>query len=205
MKGLRIYIEGGGDGKNQKQALRLGFQAFLEPLRKMARARGLHWNVILCGGRSSTFDDYRIALRQHADSVNLLLVDAEAPVSRSPWEHLRGRDNWTRPDSASGDQCHLMVQVVEAWLIADPDGLANYYGQGFNRNALPGNPNVEEVGKPGIESGLQRATAQTQKGPYRKIRHCADLLSVVSVEKVRARAAYCQRLFFTVETMIARR
>lgn len=203
MKGLRIYIEGGGDVRSQKQTLRLGFQAFLKPLRDLARARGLRWDLILCGGRSATFDDYQIALRQHADSVNLLLVDAEAPVSRPPWEHLRGRDNWTRPDSASDDQCHLMVQLVEAWLIADPDGLANYYGPDFNGNALPVNPNVEAVAKADIESGLQRATAHTQKGPYRKIRHCADLLAKLPVGKVRARARHCERLFATVETMIA--
>jgi hypothetical protein len=168
----------------------------------MARARGLHWNVILCGGRSSTFDDYQIALRQHTDSVNLLLVDAETPVSRPPWEHLRGRDNWTRPDSASDDQCHLMVQVVEAWLIADPDALAGYYGHRFNRNALPANPNVEEASKTDVISGLEGATGKTQKGTYRKIRHCADLLALLSVETVRARARHCERFFATVETMI---
>lgn len=202
MTGLRIYIEGGGDRENQKQELRMGFQSFLKPLRDLARQRRLTWDVILCGGRESAFDAYRIAIRQHADSVNILLVDSEAPVSAPPWEHLRSRDGWAKPDSVGDQNCHLMVQVVEAWLVADPDAMARYYGQRFNRNTLPLNPNVEEVGKADLESGLQRATAHTQKGRYRKIRHCADLLALLSVETARARARHCERFFATVETMI---
>jgi Domain of unknown function (DUF4276) len=201
MRGLRIYIEGGGDGKRQKAVLRRGFQQFLVSLRNAARARHFHWDVILCGGRQAAFDDYRTALQSHSDSVNILLVDAEASVAGGPWQHLDARDGWKDP--GVGDRCcHLMVQTVEAWLIADPDALHNYYGHDFLSNSLPATKDVEAIPKSTLVPSLQAASRQTQKGEYAKIRHCADLLAKIAPEKVRSRARHCDRLFREVTRLI---
>ena len=201
MSGLRIYIEGGGDGRRQKRALRTGFQVFLGSLRDAARARRVRWDVILCGGRQAAFEDYCTAFRTHPDSVNILLVDAESSVENTPWRHLDARDGWKDP--GVGDACcHLMVQTVEAWLIADPDVLEDYYGRDFLRGSLPRTADVEAIPKSDLLRSLEAASRPTQKGKYAKLRHCADLLARVSPDKVRNRARHCDRLFSEVKERI---
>ena len=201
MKGIRIYIEGGGEGKRQKGTLRTGFQVFLKPLRDAARAQRLNLDVVMCGGRQTAYRDYLIALRHHTDSLNVLLVDAEGPVADSPWRHLAAGDGWDDP-GVGDDCCHLMVQMVEAWLIADPDALEQYYGQGFRRSALPSQQDVEAISKQDLLRALEHASAHTSKQRYRKIQDCSALLARVSVAKVRHRAAHCERLFDTLERML---
>lgn len=200
MNAVRIYIEGGGDRGRQKAVLRKGFQAFLSLLHDAARERRGRLDVILCGGREATFKDYCTALRTHPDSVNILLVDAEGGVASTPWRHLDGR-GWKDP--GVGDRCcHLMVQTVEAWLIADPDALKDYYGRDFLRSSLPRTKDVEAIPKNDLLRSIEAATRPTQKGQYAKIRHCADLLARVSPDKVRKRARHCDRLFREVTQWI---
>ena len=95
-----------------------------------------------------------------------------------------------------------MVQTVEAWLVADPETLANYYGQGFQRTALPKHKDVEAVPKEQLYQSLERATAKTQKKQYAKIRHCADLLGRLNRDRVRQRAPHCDLLFRTLEAQL---
>jgi len=98
----------------------------------------------------------------------------------------------------SDEQCHLMVQAMESWFVADPDKLRQYYGQGFNQNALPGNPIVEEIDRHRLEAALRDAIRNlhnTRKRRYDKIEHARDLLQSVDVAKVRLAAPHCDRLF----------
>lgn len=171
MTGLRIYIEGGGDSRHQKRPLRVAFGRFLKPLRDLARERQMSWELILCGSRHNTYEDYLTALRVHRDSINFLLVDAEGPVDQAPWRHLLDLDGWDKPPSVDDVHCHLMAQAVEAWLIADPEALADYYGQGFRRQALPRHQDVEAIPKDDLLTTLERAS-----------QHCERLFS--TVEKI---------------------
>jgi hypothetical protein len=98
--------------------------------------------------------------------------------------------------------CHLMVQVVEAWLIADAECLASYYGQGFQVSALPGNPDVEVIEKQLVFKALDRATRETKKKKYHKIVHCSELLARLDPNRVRTRARHCDRLFRTLDELI---
>jgi hypothetical protein len=88
-----------------------------------------------------------------------------------------------------------MVQIMEAWLIADREVLRRFYGQGFNANPIPNNPNVEDIPKQTISSALKAATRNTTKGEYHKIRHGPKILEHLNVDKVRERAVHCNRLF----------
>lgn len=198
---IRIYIEGGGDRSDTRAAIRAGFSEFLDPLCQLARKRKLKWFVTACGSRNNAFDNFKRAREAHPDAFLVLLVDSEAPVVGGPWGHLQRRDGWDSGD-LHDHHCHLMVQTVEAWLLADPDALANYYGQGFLRNALPGNPDVEAIPKDQLAKKLEQATAKTQKGSYHKIHHCADLLGRLSRDRVRQRARHCDLLFRTLEARI---
>lgn len=198
--GIRIYIEGGGDSRDQKASLRQGFSAFFATVKDKARGNCMHWDIVVAGSRRRCFDAFRKALEDHPDAFNILLVDAECPVSREPQEHLRNRDGWTI--EAQEGAWHLMVQMMEAWFVADPDALAGYYGQAFLDSAIPRSTNVEQIDKAPLESALDAATRHTQKGSYKKIKHGADLLALINPAVVRRKAPHCERLFRRLESVI---
>jgi len=198
---IRIYVEGGGRGSDSRAVVRAGFSGFLDSLRTMARERGVRWEVIACGPRHVAFDKFKASLAIHPYACNILLVDSEAAVSHHPWDHLRSRDGWESGE-ATAEQCHLIVQMVEAWLVADPETLAGYYGSGFRASAIPTREDVESIGKKTVLSSLERATQKTRKGRYHKIEHCPDLLMLIRPEVVRRRAKHCDRLFVTLERLI---
>lgn len=200
---IRIYVEGGGDGRSGKDKLQRGMSQFLNSIRTMARERRIHFHVIACGSRNSAFDDFRIALRAHPDAINILLVDAEGPVRyTNPWEHLRQRDSsWILPELPH-TYCHLMTQTMEAWVIADINALQSYYGQGFKANPIPRNPDVETIAKERLERALKDATRNTSKGEYHKIRHGPDILAQADYTVVCERASHCRRLFETLQSLI---
>ncbi|GBE93127.1 DUF4276 family protein [Nostoc cycadae] len=203
VKEVRIYVEGGGDGKNTKALIRQGFSQFLNPLVELARSQKIKWNIIICGSRNNAFQDFKNALKNHPEAFNVLLVDAEAPVKvESPWQHLKLRDNWNKPSEVDDSQCHLMVQAVEAWFIADIETLKKFYGQGFKENAISKNPNVETIAKDNLEPSLKAATSQTTKGEYHKINHASKLLELLDVATVRQASPYCDRLFTTLQGKI---
>ena len=193
---IRVYVEGGGDGKETKRAMRRGFSQFLGELREAAQQQRVRWSIIACGSRNATFDGFETATRDHPEAFNILLVDAEQPVECEPLEHLRRRDQ--KRVRAKAEECHLMVQIMEAWLVADRAGLGEFYGQGFLDSAIPPRDDVESIPKRDLLQALMRATHQTQKGDYHKIWHAAELLGHVDPGIVRSKAPHCRRLFQTV-------
>jgi hypothetical protein len=50
---IRIYIEGGGDKKDTKKAIRIGFSEFLKDLRWRAQKKRIRWQIIVCGSRQN--------------------------------------------------------------------------------------------------------------------------------------------------------
>ncbi|WP_413175736.1 DUF4276 family protein [Anabaena azotica] len=199
VKEIRIYIEGGGDSKNTKKLIKEGFAGFLKPIADIARNQKIKWDIIICGTRNNAFRDFKNALKSHPDAFNILLVDAEAPVKiNSPWEHLKLRDNWDKPAGVDDNNCHLMVQTMEAWFIADIATLKKFYGQGFKENAVPKNANVEIIAKDNLERILKTATGSTTKGEYHKIKHAYKLLELLDVDQVCQASPYCDRLFTTL-------
>jgi len=190
---VRIYIEGGGDSKDTKAFLRQGFSVFLSSLVSIARSKHIRWQLVTCGPRNAAFDAFNTSVRQNPQAFNVLLVDAEAEVRATPWDHLRARDQWN--PGLSDDHCYLMTQAMEAWLIADIGALVNFYGAGFNRNSLPGALDVEQIPKPQLEPSLKAATRNTQKGEYKKIHHASRLLAIIDPAIVRRASTHCGRLF----------
>jgi hypothetical protein len=158
--------------------------------------------LIVCGGRNAAFKAFQGALEQHAGAFNVLLVDSEGAVSAPPWVHLRSQGGWQAP-GVPDDHCHLMVQMTEAWLVADPEALGSFFGRGFHRKALP-RRNVEDVSGKELLQALERATRESAKGKYHKIRHGPELLRRISAEKVRSRAKHCDRLFQELEARLGR-
>ena len=179
---------------------------FLADLKNAVRANRQRWRLVPCGGRRNAYDTFQNA-RDHAEDGEtvVLLVDSEAAVTAdTPNEHLRTRrgDGWDLA-GVSEDHVHMMVQTVETWIVADPDALTAYYGQGFQANALPARRDLEDEGKAAVTRALERATGRTQKGAYHKIRHAGDLLAVIDPATVRQRCGHCERLFAVLGRAVA--
>ena len=195
---VKVYVEGGGDGRELRARCRRGFRSFFE----MTDLAGRMPRVIACGGRQSAYGKFREAhASRNAREFNVLLVDSEGPVAEGsgPWLHLKNRDGWRKPDKATDENAHLMIQCMEAWFLADKDRLAEFFGRGFNRNALPGNQNIEEVAKADVLNGLRYATRKCQpKGEYGKGRHSFEILSNIDPSKVQAASPHAERLIDTL-------
>ena len=175
-------------------------EVFLRGLREQARARGMYWKLVPCGGRDEAFRAWSSPKPDARFPIRVLLVDAETPVSGGFAHHLATGDGW--PVSvADEDRIHLMVQVMETWIVADPSALACYYGDGFRAQDLPSGKPLEDVLKYDIKHALRRATENTQRGRYQKIRH-ADLLAKLDPDRVRGRCRACERVFTLVGGLI---
>ena len=172
---IKLYVEGGGDSKDLKTRCRRGFRKFIES----AGLEGRMPRIVACGGRDNAYDSFKTACENGA-VVPMLLVDAEGPVGTSdPWQHLFDRDGWSRPDGASCDHCHLMVQLMESWFLADRSALVSFYGPDFRETALPQNPSVEKIRKEDVLRGLKGATRRSTKGTYHKASHSFAILGEI--------------------------
>ena len=189
MVSVRLYVEGGGDNKALRAKCRSGFRTFLEK----AGLAGRMPRIVACGGRDNAYDSFKTG---HASKVAkaMLLVDAEEAVTADdPWQHLKSRDGWDRPSGATDEQCHLMVQVMESWFLADKDALQAYFGQGFRMSSLPANPKIEQIPKQDVERGLDGATQGTRKGRYNKGAHSFEILERIDPAKVGNGSCHAER------------
>lgn len=191
MVSVRLYVEGGGDSKALRTECRRGFSEFA----RNAGLVGRMPKVVACGGRQNAYDSFRTALEACPnDGTPMLLVDAEEPVGGTgSWEHVKSRDGWERPRGATDEQCHLMVQCMEAWFLADRPALRDYFGKDFAESALPGNPQVEQIPKTDVLNGLAHAARHTTKGAYVKGQHSFDILARINPSVVESAAPHAKR------------
>ncbi|HKH47261.1 MAG TPA: DUF4276 family protein [Thermoanaerobaculia bacterium] len=196
-------MEGGGNHNDAlKTECRRAFTALLE----RAGFKGRMPRIVACGGRRNAYEQFCTAIDEGEASA-ILLVDAEAPVAAGdPWKHVAQRqgDQWDRPDGATEDHLHLMVQCMEAWFLADRRALREFFGQGFQENALPAVTCVpEDVGKPDLYKRLKQATAKTKaKGAYDKGKHSFKLLAMLDPDLVRQAGGWAERFFATLDRLM---
>lgn len=185
---IRIYVEGGFEGST-KSNCRKAFGAFLGKVIPSGS-----FKIIASGSRRDAYEDFCTALNRHPEDFVILLVDSEDAVTATVWRHLylREGDKWTRPASAGEDRAHLMVRVMEAWFLADRQALSAYYGQGFLRNSLPRQKDIELIEKERVFKSLSHSSKPTQKGEYHKTKHGFDLLELIDPSLVRARLIACR-------------
>ena len=188
MVSVKVYVEGGGSARPLKTACRRGFKTFIES----AGLTGNMPTIVACGSRGDAYNDFKTALA--AGQPAMLLVDAEGPMTAlGPWEHLEVNDGWNRPSGATNDQCHLLVQVMESWFLADVAALQEYYGQAFRAQRLPKNLEIEKVPKQDVLNGMARATSGTPKGSYQKGRDGFGILEALDTDKVRQASVHADR------------
>jgi len=191
-----VYAEGGGDSDQLKSECR---QAFADFFVKTELGTAKRPRLIACGGRNSAYDSFVTAITQGKNA--LLLVDSEDPVAPAsqlpdqfdPWAHLLARDNWTKPANAFNDDCHLMVQCMESWFIADWTAAEDFFKQGFDGGKKPSGA-VEAVAKQEVYSTLELASKNCKtKAPYGKGAHSFKLLALIKPEKVMEASPWAKR------------
>lgn len=203
---MKLFVEGGGDDNDLRTECRRGFTEFLKKAGVTKKPR-----ISACGGRESAFDSYCTAIRN--GEAALLLVDSEGPIAAKhqqgdedqwqPWAHLKERpgDHWEMPQGGADEHCHLMVQVMESWFLADRKTLSDFFGQGFRQNKLPpeGTP-IEDVAKEAVYSALETATKTCKtKAPYGKGPHSFKILAKIEPKKILERSPWARRLIAGLE------
>jgi hypothetical protein len=209
---VKLYVEGGGDTQLLKTACRQGFAEFLAK----AGLAGRLPRVVAGGSRNSAYDMFCTSIQ--AGEPALLLVDSEEAVKPAaqpgdaavvsdraqwkPWLHLKDRvgDGWAMPAGSEDVHCHLMVQCMESWLLADRDALSRFFGQGFKASALPAASRpLEELSKPSIYQSLAQATSDCKtKDAYGKGDHSFKLLALIDPAKVFQASPWAQRFIETL-------
>jgi hypothetical protein len=193
---IHLYVEGGGSTEAVKIRCRDAFRVFLEKLQVPDRS----FRVIPCGSGGDAYVRFTIALSQPGDAFPMLLVDSEEPVQpgTTPWQHLaqRQEEPLARPPQATDDHAHLMVQCMEAWFLAQPNVLAEYYRPGFRPSLLPARQDIEAVPKERVLAALQEATRHCPgKDPYHKTKHGFELIARLHPTQVGNRSPHARRLF----------
>jgi hypothetical protein len=197
---VKLYVEGGGDSNALKTACRAGFSEFLSK----AGLKGKMPRIVACGNRQNAYDSFCTAINSGEEA--LLLVDSESSVAGNcqddrvenwkPWCHLKNRpgDQWEQPVNATEKDCHLMVQCMEAWFLADRETLEFFFGQGFKGNALPAANQIELVDKRQIYQALAIATHNCKtKNKYDKGKHSFKLLAMIAPDKVITASPWAKR------------
>ena len=197
---VKLYVEGGGDTATLKSACREGFTTFITKAGLTRRPR-----IVACGSRRDAFDSFCTAIAGGEDAV--LLVDSEdavnvqhqtgKPEDWMPWLHLKARqgDGWDKPQGSADTDCHLMVQIMESWFLADREALKGFFGQGFKETALPSaNIAVEGVAKLQVYAALTQATNHCKtKAAYGKGEHSFKLLKTIDPAKVTQASPWAKR------------
>ena len=201
---VRVYIEGGAEGKEGDSDFRRGWKKFLAELHELARVNNYHSLEVVRGkGRANTFRLFYTHKKVHPADLCVLLADAETtvPEGAAVWDVVARRegDNWQRPSWATERHLYFMVHFVETWLLTDRGALQTFFNGGFKPDLLPAT-NLEERSKGEVEEALRRATQGSRKGPYRH-GQAHEIIGIVRPDNVKT-LRHGQRLFASLASLI---
>lgn len=153
----KIYLEGGGDSKEQDIRCQEGFHKLL----KNCGFEGRSPRLRACGGRNQVFDTFRTAFENSGTAYIAMLIDSEEPINNkeATWEHLKKWDKWDRPQGATDDQVLFMTTCMETWIVADREALREHYDLHLQESALPAvDTGLENRNRHDVQDKLEKAT-----------------------------------------------
>ena len=197
---VKLFVEGGGDSNQLRTACREAITKFVTAAGISKRPR-----IVACGSRNDAFDSFRTEIER--GNPAMLLVDSEMAMipesqigdeseSWNPWVHLKKRkgDEWEMPQNAENVHCHLMVECMENWFLADIDSLKKFFGQGFVEGSLPNvSQGIEGISKSTVYQSLKLASRKSKKGEYGKGEHSFKLLGQIDPQKVITASPWAER------------
>ena len=194
MVSIKIYIEGGGEGKH----LEIGFLRAWSKFFQAAGLQGRMPRVVRGKGRKNTYDLFCTALKHSKPGeIPLLLLDSEGAVNEEHkiWQHLNSHsdDRFEQPAKATEAHAYLMVQVMETWLLADLDALKSHFGSQFKPDKIPAWKELETQHKSEVFAALEKATAACTQ-PYAKGKVSFEVLAKIDPKKVKERCPNARRL-----------
>lgn len=202
---VKIYVEGGGDSKEQHARCREGFRKLIEK----ASFRGRMPAIIAGGGREGTYDSFKTAVAADVqDTYPMLLVDSEdplpdedtAPDSTAAWTHLKSRDHWDRPAGVKNDQAQLMVTCMETWIMADREALHTVFGASLRMNALLPQNDLEARTRQDVHNALENATRDCgREKAYRKGSRSFQVLAQLNPETLSQYLPHFRRFITTLD------
>jgi len=203
-KHVRVYIEGGAEGKTADSDFRRGWKKFLTELHETARTNGYHSLEVVRGkGRDNAFHRFKTHIKECPNDLCVLLADSETEVPEGThvWDIVAQRkgDKWQRPGWVSERHLYLMVVFVETWLLTDPEALQAFFKKDFDARSLP-TTNLEERSKDDVERALKQATEKCKNGPYRH-GQAHEIIEIVRPERVRT-LRHGLRLFEELDNLI---
>lgn len=204
MTSIKIIVEGGGGTNADGRAeLRVAFDTLIGAHKEAARKKRMKWDTVFCGGRDQAAAEFAKAVKRKDADFVVLVVDAEDevasatpshPTADERVKHLESRDGWAEQlKNATPEHVHLMTRCMEAWVFADGDTVAEFYGKDFKPKALPKRKVLDEEPKASLYEAIDRATKDTKKGSYGKVRHASALLKTVRPAKVAERCISFQQ------------
>lgn len=208
---IRIYLEGGGTGEGSASDIIVLKRSFSTFFKKILRYAPM---VIPVGSGDKAISHFVGALPDEEGEISLLLKDSEMPVpipeqmSFKAFLTAAGQRKKNSRLLARADelQIFLMVQCIEAWFVADREGLAGYYSRSGNQfdtdELLPqGNQSVEDLSCADIQASIDKALAKAdaakpkeQRRKYLK-RHAFEIIGYIDPHKVAAASPHAKRLF----------
>ena len=180
---VKIYVEGGGEGRVLKTECKKGFSQLLQKCLINRKMPEIHPG----GSRNNTYELFKTSLLvNEPHTCSILLVDSEDPVSTTDfWTHLQIRDGWERPNGASDEQVHLMITCMESWIMADHDGIISFFGSRTRRNALLPLHNLEQRHRHDVQDSLEAATEDCgRERAYKKGKRSFQVLATLDSTKL---------------------
>ncbi len=172
---MDVYLEGGNH-------LRVPMRGFI----RRAVGNSISLDVRPCRDRGRAIRLFGRA----SSSDSLLLIDSEGDDLDALRRDVLARTNLQYASA----RLFFMVQLMEAWFLADETALQAFYGPNFNVNSLTANSNVENIAKTEVMRRLRNATRGTSKGIYDKTDHAPDLLMQIDPAAVYSACANFARL-----------
>jgi Domain of unknown function (DUF4276) len=133
----------------------------------------------------------------------ILLVDSEDPLLDSPWEHLKKRDGWQRPEGIEDEQVQLMITCMETLIMADRAALKKVFRNCLTEGSLLSETGLEAKSKKDVQESLERATKNCGKDiKYEKGRRSFQAVEQLNPDTLKQLLPHFKRLLLTLDAKL---